>query len=410
MRRSKWAIEGTTENSKYYHGVLNKKRNQLAIRGILVEGRWIESPILVKDEFLSYFASRFNKPPDYLFHIRFGHSPIKIVPRTTEWFLKLRLLERQISMQFEIVGLINILDLWFYNLASIVILGLFWKCRGRGGTQEAKMMKDFRPVTLIGSLYKIIAKILANRMVVVLEDLVRCSTSFCGETAYSRWLLELKLYIVYSSCVGHIFIHASGFKVKHAQKVNSWGIYGFLRQGGSRQKRNLDAVNLQVPFTYLGSIVGCLCLGFNRGARRVLLNMESFDVVSYGIELMVKNATMVLMEIKFWLLKKKERKMGIRGRTFDSGMDKWRGDNHFPYSGIFPVIAPKDAGAEEHCNIFQIVKIYRGNYSLRYRRIDEMVFSTKVVGEFTVASVRKTCRITHYCGSLPNSLDKCRAY
>ncbi|GJW37830.1 RNA-directed DNA polymerase, eukaryota [Tanacetum coccineum] len=30
---------------------------------------WIESPILVKDEFLSYFASRFNKPPDYRLHI-----------------------------------------------------------------------------------------------------------------------------------------------------------------------------------------------------------------------------------------------------------------------------------------------------------------------------------------------------
>ncbi|GJU19724.1 RNA-directed DNA polymerase, eukaryota, reverse transcriptase zinc-binding domain protein [Tanacetum coccineum] len=45
----KWAIEGD-ENSKYYHGVLNKKRNQLAIRGILAEGRWIESPVLVKKE------------------------------------------------------------------------------------------------------------------------------------------------------------------------------------------------------------------------------------------------------------------------------------------------------------------------------------------------------------------------
>nr|GEU35773.1 RNA-directed DNA polymerase, eukaryota, reverse transcriptase zinc-binding domain protein [Tanacetum cinerariifolium] len=32
----KWAIEGD-ENSKYYHGVINKKRNQLSIRGILVE-------------------------------------------------------------------------------------------------------------------------------------------------------------------------------------------------------------------------------------------------------------------------------------------------------------------------------------------------------------------------------------
>ncbi|GKG17872.1 hypothetical protein Tco_0372170, partial [Tanacetum coccineum] len=32
----KWAIEGD-ENSKYYHRILNKKRSQLAIRGILVD-------------------------------------------------------------------------------------------------------------------------------------------------------------------------------------------------------------------------------------------------------------------------------------------------------------------------------------------------------------------------------------
>ncbi|GKB32479.1 RNA-directed DNA polymerase, eukaryota [Tanacetum coccineum] len=38
--------------------------------------------------------------------------------------------------------------------------------------QEAKTTKDFRPITLIGSIYKIITKILANRMVFVLEDLV----------------------------------------------------------------------------------------------------------------------------------------------------------------------------------------------------------------------------------------------
>nr|GEW79907.1 RNA-directed DNA polymerase, eukaryota [Tanacetum cinerariifolium] len=38
-----WAIEGD-ENSKYFHGIINKKRSQLASRGVLVDGEWIEDP------------------------------------------------------------------------------------------------------------------------------------------------------------------------------------------------------------------------------------------------------------------------------------------------------------------------------------------------------------------------------
>nr|GEW77059.1 RNA-directed DNA polymerase, eukaryota, nucleotide-binding alpha-beta plait domain protein [Tanacetum cinerariifolium] len=37
---------------------------------------------------------------------------------------------------------------------------------------DTKLVKDFRPISLIGSLYKIISKILANRLVLVLGDLV----------------------------------------------------------------------------------------------------------------------------------------------------------------------------------------------------------------------------------------------
>ena len=57
----KWSIEGD-ENSKYYYGILNKKRSQLAIRGILVDDIWIDSPIMVKSEFLSHFKDRFDQP------------------------------------------------------------------------------------------------------------------------------------------------------------------------------------------------------------------------------------------------------------------------------------------------------------------------------------------------------------
>ncbi|GKD95091.1 hypothetical protein Tco_1374928 [Tanacetum coccineum] len=59
--KTKWSIEGD-ENSKYFHGILNKRRNNLAIRGISVDGVWIDSPSTVKNEFLSHFANRFDCP------------------------------------------------------------------------------------------------------------------------------------------------------------------------------------------------------------------------------------------------------------------------------------------------------------------------------------------------------------
>ncbi|GKD11675.1 RNA-directed DNA polymerase, eukaryota [Tanacetum coccineum] len=55
----KWAIEGD-ENSKYYHGILNKKRSQLSKRGVLMEGDWVENPNVVKNEFLNHFMDRFD--------------------------------------------------------------------------------------------------------------------------------------------------------------------------------------------------------------------------------------------------------------------------------------------------------------------------------------------------------------
>nr|GEV18966.1 hypothetical protein [Tanacetum cinerariifolium] len=48
----KWAIKGD-ENLKYFHGIINKKRHQMAIRGILVNGEWVMDPPKVKQEFFS---------------------------------------------------------------------------------------------------------------------------------------------------------------------------------------------------------------------------------------------------------------------------------------------------------------------------------------------------------------------
>nr|GFA68397.1 hypothetical protein [Tanacetum cinerariifolium] len=57
----RWAIEGD-ENSKYFHGIINKKRSQLAIHGVITDGEWIDEPCKVKNEFLKHLANQFECP------------------------------------------------------------------------------------------------------------------------------------------------------------------------------------------------------------------------------------------------------------------------------------------------------------------------------------------------------------
>nr|GEZ98549.1 hypothetical protein [Tanacetum cinerariifolium] len=61
MQKAKiqWAIEGD-ENSKFFHGIINRKRTDLAIKGVMVDGEWMDDPSRVKEEFRSHFATRFQ--------------------------------------------------------------------------------------------------------------------------------------------------------------------------------------------------------------------------------------------------------------------------------------------------------------------------------------------------------------
>nr|GEX66109.1 hypothetical protein [Tanacetum cinerariifolium] len=56
-----WAIEGG-ENTKFFHGILNSKRSQLAIHETLVDSEWIVDPLAAKSVFLKFFSTQFSSP------------------------------------------------------------------------------------------------------------------------------------------------------------------------------------------------------------------------------------------------------------------------------------------------------------------------------------------------------------
>ncbi|GKD96154.1 RNA-directed DNA polymerase, eukaryota, reverse transcriptase zinc-binding domain protein, partial [Tanacetum coccineum] len=194
----KWALEGD-ENSKYYHGVINKKRSNLAIRGVLIDGNWVESPTDVKKAFFDHFKNRFEKPVS--FDISFDKGFVTNITADQAEDLEKMVSKEEIKSAVWDCGVdkspgpdgftFGFYRRYWHLIEQDVVNAVSWFFSHNripnGGnssfitlipkTSNANLMKDFRPISLIGSLYKIIAKILANRLVLVLEDLVSDSQS-----------------------------------------------------------------------------------------------------------------------------------------------------------------------------------------------------------------------------------------
>ncbi|GKA61377.1 RNA-directed DNA polymerase, eukaryota [Tanacetum coccineum] len=124
----------------------------------MVDGIWVDNPKSVKREFLDHFSKRFCKPDDM---------------RAT---LTMEFPNRLHSDQSRDLEM---------SVSNEEIKKAVWECgtdKAPGCNSsfialipkipDANLVKDFRPISLIGSVYKIIAKILSNRLVNVLGGIV----------------------------------------------------------------------------------------------------------------------------------------------------------------------------------------------------------------------------------------------
>nr|GEW97297.1 putative RNA-directed DNA polymerase, eukaryota, reverse transcriptase zinc-binding domain protein [Tanacetum cinerariifolium] len=185
----RWYVEGD-ENNKFFHGMLNKKRSQLNIRGIMINDKWTGEPVEVKWEFFQHFSDRFSEPITNRASIDMNFPNTLSLEQKEDP-------ERNISME-EVKKAVwdcgmdkspgpDGYTFGFYRrFWSIIEHDVFEAvqyffnhedmpkgCNSNFITlipkiSDAKLAKDFRPISLIGSLYKIIAKILTNRLVSVL--------------------------------------------------------------------------------------------------------------------------------------------------------------------------------------------------------------------------------------------------
>ncbi|GKC30851.1 RNA-directed DNA polymerase, eukaryota [Tanacetum coccineum] len=189
----RWAIEGD-ENSKYFHGIINKKRSHLAIRGVFDDGIWRTDPSSVKKAFRDHYEARFNKPTTTRLKLSFpfpkrlstvqvddlerGVSHDEI--RSAVWDCGDNKSPGPDGFTFEFFK-----KYWRFigpdfceAVEHFFKYGSFSKgCNSSfialiPKVMDAKFVNDYRPISLIGSVYKVVTKILANRLATVIAGLV----------------------------------------------------------------------------------------------------------------------------------------------------------------------------------------------------------------------------------------------
>ncbi|GKA14939.1 RNA-directed DNA polymerase, eukaryota [Tanacetum coccineum] len=160
----KWAIEGD-ENSRYFHGVLNKKRSQSNIRGIMVDGKWQDNPkVTISIDQQTELEGAVSKEEVKKAVWDCGSDKSPGPDGFSFGFYR----KFWTCIENDVFAAVN----YFFTFGDIpkgcnaCFIALIPK------VHDANLVKDFRPISLIGSIYKIIAKILANRLVGVLGDIV----------------------------------------------------------------------------------------------------------------------------------------------------------------------------------------------------------------------------------------------
>nr|GEX07241.1 RNA-directed DNA polymerase, eukaryota [Tanacetum cinerariifolium] len=209
----KWAVDGD-ENTKFFNGMLNKKRNILSIRGVMVDGVWVDDPKAVKNEFFDHFSKRFCKPNECRVTLSMYFPNRLQSDQRSE--LEMEVTNEEIKKALWDCGTDKapgpdgftfgfFCKFWYLvdkEVFDAVMYFFTYEDIPKGCNSsfialipkisDANLVKDFRPISLTSSIYKIIAKILSNRIIKVLGGIVNeVQSAFVA----NRHILDDRLFL-----------------------------------------------------------------------------------------------------------------------------------------------------------------------------------------------------------------------
>jgi hypothetical protein len=191
--RSKWLKEGDA-NTKFFHGSIKSRAKSNSISAIRVEDTWLDSPNLIKEAVISYFTNHVSSMPmsrpcidgvvfptlseeenELLISI-FTLEEIEDVVRCSDGnkspgpdgfnfaFLK--------KFWVMLKGDLRIMFDQFHGNSCLPKSFLSYFVTLIPKVNSPSQISDFRPISLLGCLYKIIAKVLAKRLAKVIDSVI----------------------------------------------------------------------------------------------------------------------------------------------------------------------------------------------------------------------------------------------
>ena len=191
--RSRW-IQESDCNSRYFHLLISANRRNNSLEGVMLDGTWIDEPHKVKEEVKVFFSQRFQEP-DYcrprLDGINFQtinqhQNSMLVAPfqeeevRQAIWDCGSDRCPGPDGFNFKFIkkfwqlfkpDVLRFLDEFHANGVfprgcNASFLALIPK------VSDPHLLNDYRPISLIGCMYKIVAKLLVKRMKKVMPSII----------------------------------------------------------------------------------------------------------------------------------------------------------------------------------------------------------------------------------------------
>ena len=183
--RSRWIKEGDC-NSRYFHLMMHASCRKNCLKGMMIDGSWIEEPIRVKEAVRLHFSQHFQESDHHrprldgiCFQTLHNHQNEMLVEQFQEdevrravWSCGSDKSPGPEGLNFRFIkqlwhmikpDVLRFLDEFYVN-------GIFPRgCNASfialiAKVADPQILKKYKPISLIGCIYKIVAKILANRL------------------------------------------------------------------------------------------------------------------------------------------------------------------------------------------------------------------------------------------------------